>query len=44
MKIVLLPDTPAVVHRSCKVSAIADAPTTVLRTVPSCGISDLAIR
>ncbi len=26
--------------RSCKISAIADAPTTVLRTVPSYGISD----
>ena len=25
---------PAVVHRTCKISAIADAPTTVLRTVP----------
>jgi hypothetical protein len=26
--------------RSCKISAVADAPTTVLRTVPSYGISD----
>ena len=33
-----------VVCRSCKVSDVADVPTTVLRTVPSYGISDLAIR